>query len=84
LEVPLGADDIPGDLARPYGDINRALPGAELDAFVEALATRIASFDKQPIAETKNFDNIASPPPDAVLPSLLLTTSKPSTSRMER
>src|SRR5450432_2925220 len=65
LEVLLGADDIPGDLAERYGYVNRALPDAKLDAFVEALATRIASFDKQAIAETKNFVNVASLPPDA-------------------
>jgi enoyl-CoA hydratase/carnithine racemase len=38
LEVLLGADDIPGELAERYGYVNRALPDAELDAFVEALA----------------------------------------------
>ena len=65
LEVLLGADDVPGDLAERYGYVNRALPDAELDAFVEALAMRIASFDKQAIVETKNFVNIASLPPDA-------------------
>ena len=65
LEVLLGADDISGDLAERYGYVNRALPNAELDAFVEALAMRIASFDKQAIVETKNFVNIASLPPDA-------------------
>jgi enoyl-CoA hydratase/carnithine racemase len=65
LEVLLGADDIPGDLAELYGYVNRALPDAELDAFVDALATRIASFDKQAIAETKRLVNIASLPPDA-------------------
>jgi enoyl-CoA hydratase/carnithine racemase len=65
LEVLLGADDIGGDLAELYGYINRALPDAELDAFVDALAMRIASFDKQAIAETKNFVNVASLPPDA-------------------
>jgi len=65
LEVLLGADDIPGDLAERYGYVNRALPDEELDAFVEALAMRIASFDKQAIVETKNFVNIASLPPDA-------------------
>jgi enoyl-CoA hydratase/carnithine racemase len=65
LEVLLGADDIPGDLAERYGYVNRALPDAELDAFVEALAMRIASFDKQAIVETKNLVNIASLPPDA-------------------
>ncbi|HEY9346496.1 MAG TPA: enoyl-CoA hydratase/isomerase family protein, partial [Inquilinus sp.] len=52
LEVLLGADDIPGDLAERYGYVNRALPDAELDVFVDALAQRIASFDKQAIAET--------------------------------
>jgi enoyl-CoA hydratase/carnithine racemase len=65
LEVLLGADDISGDLAERYGYVNRALPDAELDAFVEALATRIASFDKKAIAETKNFVNVASLPADA-------------------
>src|SRR5580698_7335966 len=65
LEVLLGADDISGDLAERYGYVNRALPDVGLDGFVEALATRMASFDKQAIAETKNFVNIASLPPDA-------------------
>src|SRR4029077_14350218 len=54
LEVLLGADDIPGDLAERYGYVNRALPDAELDDFVEARAARIASFDKHAIAETKS------------------------------
>jgi enoyl-CoA hydratase/carnithine racemase len=65
LEVLLGADDIPGDLAERYGYVNRALPGAELDTLVDALAMRIASFDNQSTVETKNFVNIASLPPDA-------------------
>jgi enoyl-CoA hydratase/carnithine racemase len=65
LEVLLGADDIPGDLAERYGYVNRALPDAELDSFVDALAQRIASFDKQAIAETKGLVDVASLPPDA-------------------
>jgi enoyl-CoA hydratase/carnithine racemase len=64
LEVLLGADDIHGDLAERYGYVNRAFPDSELDGFVEALAMRIASFDKQAIAETKRLVNIASLPPD--------------------
>jgi len=64
LEVLLGADDIPGDLAELYGYVNRSLPDSELDAFVEALATRIASFDKRAIRETKRFVDVASLPPD--------------------
>src|SRR6516165_3016527 len=65
LEVLLGADDIPGDLAERYGYVNRALPDAELDEFVDALAVRIASFDKQAIAETKHLVDVASLPSDA-------------------
>jgi enoyl-CoA hydratase/carnithine racemase len=65
LEVLLGADDIPGDLAERYGYVNRAFPDTELDGFVEALSIRIASFDKQAIAETKRLVNVASLPPDA-------------------
>jgi enoyl-CoA hydratase/carnithine racemase len=64
LEVLLGADDIPGDLAERYGYVNRALPDAELDEFVDALAARIASFDKRAISETKRFVDVASLPPD--------------------
>jgi enoyl-CoA hydratase/carnithine racemase len=65
LEVLLGADDISGDLAELYGYVNRALPDTELDAFVEALAERIASFDKHAIAATKHLANKASLPADA-------------------
>ena len=64
LEVLLGADDIPGDLAALYGYVNRSLPDADLDAFVDALATRVASFDKRAISETKRFADVASLPPD--------------------
>ncbi len=64
LEVLLAADDIPGDLAELYGYVNRALPDAELDSFVDALATRIASFDKQTIGDTKRLVDVASLPPD--------------------
>ena len=64
LEVLLAADDIRGDLAELYGYVNRALPDPELDAFVDTLAVRIASFDKQAIADTKRLVDIASLPPD--------------------
>lgn len=65
LEVLLSADDIDGDLAERYGYVNRSLPDAELDGFVDALARRIASFDKQAIAATKHLVDIASLPSDA-------------------
>jgi enoyl-CoA hydratase/carnithine racemase len=65
LEVLLGADDIDGDLAERYGYVNRALPDAELGGFVDALAVRISSFDKQAIVETKRLANASSLPSDA-------------------
>ena len=64
LEVLLGSDDIGGELAELYGYVNRSLPDADLDDFVDALATRIASYDKWAIANTKRLVNAASLPPD--------------------
>ena len=64
LEVLMGSDDIRGDLAEAYGYVNRSLPDAELDAFVDALATRISSFDKWAISNTKRLVNAASLPAD--------------------
>jgi enoyl-CoA hydratase/carnithine racemase len=62
LEVLLSSDDIGGELAEAYGYVNRALPDAELDGFVDALATRIAAFDKWAIANTKRLVNASLPP----------------------
>src|ERR1700726_748931 len=62
LEVLLSSDDIGGALAEAYGYVNRALPDAELDGFVDALATRIAKFDKWAIANTKRLVNASLPP----------------------
>jgi enoyl-CoA hydratase/carnithine racemase len=65
LEILVGGDDIGGELAERYGYVNRALPDAELDPFVDALAARIASFDRRVIVEIKRLVNIASLPPDS-------------------
>jgi len=62
LEVLLSSEDISGDRAEAYGYINRALPDAELDAFVDALATRISKFDKWAIAQTKRLVNTSLSP----------------------
>ncbi|MFI0846590.1 enoyl-CoA hydratase/isomerase family protein [Mesorhizobium sp. IMUNJ 23232] len=64
LEILLGADDIGGELAERYGYVNRALPEDELDAFVDVLAMRIATFDRQAIADTKRLVDFASLPSD--------------------
>jgi enoyl-CoA hydratase/carnithine racemase len=62
LEVLLSSEDIGGDQAEAYGYVNRALPDADLDAFVDALATRISKFDKWAIANTKRLVNTSLPP----------------------
>ena len=53
-EVLLAADDINAELAELYGY-----------GFVDAMAMRIASFDKLAIAETKRLVDVASLPSDA-------------------
>ena len=66
MEVLLSSDDIRGEQAEAYGYVNRCLPDAELDAHVDALATRISTFDKWAIGQTKRLVN-ASLPPDVEL-----------------
>src|SRR5260370_16725519 len=60
-----------GDTAERYGYVNRALPDAELDGFVDALARRIASFDRRVIAAAKNLVNhVSLPSADRLLPAI--------------
>jgi enoyl-CoA hydratase/carnithine racemase len=62
LEIILSANDFDGETAERYGYVNRALPDAELDGFVDALARRIASFDRRALAAAKNLVNHVSLP----------------------
>jgi enoyl-CoA hydratase/carnithine racemase len=62
LEVILGSDDFDAETAERYGWINRCLPDSELDAFVDQLAKRIASFDGEVIGVAKRLVNRASLP----------------------
>jgi enoyl-CoA hydratase/carnithine racemase len=62
LEVLLSSEDIGAAQAEAYGYINRALPDADLDAYVDALATRISKFDKWAIGQTKRLVNTSLPP----------------------
>lgn len=71
LEVVLGADDFPGALAERYGYVNRAVPDAELDGFVDRFARRIAGFEKEALVESKGFVDEASLPDDALFPPSL-------------
>jgi len=71
LEIILGANDFDGDSAERYGYVNRALPDAELDAFVDTLARRIASFDRRALSAAKALvNNVSLPSADRLLDGL--------------
>jgi enoyl-CoA hydratase/carnithine racemase len=63
LEVILGGADVDGELADRWGWVNRALADDELWPFVDALATRIASFPALAIAAAKHAVDQALPDP---------------------
>ena len=67
MEVILGADDFGAEVAERYGWINRALPDADLDAFVSRLAQRIASFPADGVLTAKRaLNELAMPAADAI------------------
>ena len=53
LEIVLSADDFDADIAERYGWVNRALDDHNLDSFVDALARRLASFDRETLSTAK-------------------------------
>lgn len=57
LEFVLSADDFDADIAERYGWINRALDDDNLDSFVDALAQRLASFDRETLGAAKTQIN---------------------------
>ena len=65
LEVLASGNDYDAVTAAEYGWINRALPDAELDGFVDRLAGRLASFDKHALATVKRLVNERVAPPSA-------------------
>jgi enoyl-CoA hydratase/carnithine racemase len=53
LEIVLSGDDFDADIAERYGWVNRALDDGALDSFVDALARRLATFDRETLAAAK-------------------------------
>ena len=53
LEIVLSADDFDADIAERYGWVNRALDDDDIDSFVDTLARRLASFDREALAAAK-------------------------------
>jgi enoyl-CoA hydratase/carnithine racemase len=67
IEIVLAADDFDALTAERYGWINRALPDAELDAFVSNLVRRVGSFDVQALRTAKSLLNQSGLPDEARL-----------------
>jgi enoyl-CoA hydratase/carnithine racemase len=53
LEIVLSGDDFDADIAERYGWVNRTLDDHDLDSFVETLARRLTSFDRETLAAAK-------------------------------
>ena len=62
LEIVMGCEDFPAELAERYGYLNRCLPPEELPPFVERLAYRIATFPAEAIRLAKAAINAAELP----------------------
>ncbi|HTV58953.1 MAG TPA: cytochrome P450 [Verrucomicrobiae bacterium] len=69
LEFVLSADDFDAEIAERYGWVNRALNDIDLDSFVDALALRLASFDRKTLATAKAQLNRFGMPTSAELQS---------------
>ena len=57
LEIIVGSADFDAATAERYGWINRAIPDAEFENWVDAFARRLASFDKQAMSTAKELLN---------------------------
>jgi enoyl-CoA hydratase/carnithine racemase len=60
IEIIIGACDFDADTAERYGWINRSVPDAELDAFTDRFATRVAGFDRLATKTAKEILNTRS------------------------
>jgi enoyl-CoA hydratase/carnithine racemase len=67
LEILLGGDDIPADLAAAYGYVNRIVPDTEIAEVTDAFARRIAAFDRVAVAGIKKLVDVATLPTDEEL-----------------
>ena len=69
LEFVLSADDFDADIAERYGWVNRTLDDSGLDAFVDTLVRRLASFERETLGAAKAQVNRVGVPTAAELQS---------------
>jgi enoyl-CoA hydratase/carnithine racemase len=88
LEILLVADDHDGPRAERYGYVNRTIADADLDAEVDAIASRLARFDHEAIARTKAHVDRATLPTDeelgAALPDFFGAFGRPGPQARQR
>jgi enoyl-CoA hydratase/carnithine racemase len=65
LEVFASGNDYDATIAEKFGWVTRTLPNAELDAFVNKLANRLATFDKTALVTIKQQLNLVAAPTEA-------------------
>lgn len=68
LEIIAGASDFDGDLAERYGYVNRAIPDAQFNDFIDAFVTRLSGFDRRAIRELKHWVDPLTLPSDEEFP----------------
>lgn len=71
LEILLVADDLEGPRAEQYGYVNRVIADDQLDDEVEAIASRVARFDRDALGRTKSYVDQVTLPPDSEFPPAL-------------
>jgi len=57
LEIVCSSEDFDADLGEKYGFVNRSIPDADLDGFVDALARRMSRFEKRALETGKKMVN---------------------------
>ncbi|CAG6390898.1 enoyl-CoA hydratase/isomerase family protein [Streptomyces cocklensis] len=88
MEILLGADDFTAERAAEYGYVNRVLPAAELEGFVDSFARRIAGFDKVAVTQAKALIDASVAVPDeesaASIATFFRTSGRPENSHRVR
>ena len=71
LEILLVGDDLDGPRVEQYGYVNRVIADDQLDNEVEAIASRLARFDRDAMARTKSYVDQVTLPADTEFPPAL-------------
>jgi enoyl-CoA hydratase/carnithine racemase len=90
LEIVLSGDDYDAVIAERYGWVNRTLDDNDLDAFIDTLVQRLASFDRETLAAAKaQIDRFGTPTAaelqssnDLFFPMLALPSAKARRARI--